>query len=62
LWAAAFLIGSQAKGVPARSLVQNSGAPAWLSTTARDPYFTAAYRRSQSKLVGLRRVAMQAEA
>jgi hypothetical protein len=40
--------------------VQDSGAPAWLST--RDPYFTAAYRRSQSKLVGLRRVAMEGEA
>jgi hypothetical protein len=31
---------SQAKGVPARSLVQDSGAPAWLSTAAaRDPIF-----------------------
>jgi hypothetical protein len=35
--AAAFLSRSQTKDVSARSLVQDSGAPAWLSTAARDP-------------------------
>ena len=35
LLAAAFLASSQTK-CPARSLVQDSGAPAWLSTAARD--------------------------
>jgi hypothetical protein len=33
------LLASQTKDVPARSLVQNSGAPAWPSTAARDPVF-----------------------
>jgi hypothetical protein len=28
-----------ANDVPARSFVQDSGAPAWLSTAARDPVF-----------------------
>jgi hypothetical protein len=37
LLAAAFLTRSQTKGVSAPSLVQDSGAPAWLSTAARDP-------------------------
>ena len=37
LLATAFLTRSQTKDVSARSLVQDSGAPAWLSTAARDP-------------------------
>jgi len=40
--AAAFLSRSQTKSVSARSLVQDSGAPAWLSTAARDPSLIAA--------------------
>jgi hypothetical protein len=32
---------SQTKSVSARSLVQDSGAPAWLSTAARDPSLIA---------------------
>ena len=39
--ATAFLTRPQTKNVSARSLVQDSGAPAWLRATARD------YRRSQ---------------
>ena len=42
--AAAFLIRSQTKDVSARSLVQDSGAPAWLSTAARDPRFDCSLR------------------
>jgi hypothetical protein len=37
LLATAFLTRSQTKDVSARSLVQDSGAPAWLSTAVRDP-------------------------
>ena len=37
LLATDFLTRSQTKDVSARSLVQDSGAPAWLSTAARDP-------------------------
>jgi hypothetical protein len=36
LLAAALLTRSQTKGMSARSLVQDSGAPAWLRTAARD--------------------------
>ena len=39
LSAAAFLIRSQTKSMSARSLVQDSSAPAWLSTAACDPVF-----------------------
>ncbi len=37
LQAAAFLSRSQTKDVSAPSLVQDSGAPAWRTTAARDP-------------------------
>jgi hypothetical protein len=46
-FAAAFLTRSQTKRVSAPSLVQDSGAPAWLSTAARD------FRRSQSDFCAL---------
>ena len=40
--AAAFLTRSQTKSAFARSLVQDSGAPAWLSTAPRDSCLIAA--------------------
>ena len=52
--AAAFLTRSQAKSVPARSFVQDGGAPAWLSTAARDFATLAAVSRAMSLGLTLR--------